>query len=124
MTQIDAGTDVAAPEAPFELVCSVADLPEVGAALAEVGGKAMSIVRDDNGHIHAIDDLCTHGAVSLSEGEVEGCLIECWLHGSRFDLNTGFPKSPPAMAPVGVYEVVIAGTDVYVDPTRRINDNG
>lgn len=110
------------PEAPFELVCAVSDLPTIGAALADIGGKAISIVHDDDGHIHAIDDLCTHGAVSLSEGEVQGCLIECWLHGSRFDLNTGFPTSPPAMAPVGVYEVRVVDGDVYVDPTRRLND--
>ncbi len=124
MTDVTSGTGVAAPEAPFEYVCALADLPGVGAALAEVGGKPVSIIRDDNGHIHAIDDLCTHGNVSLSEGEVEGCLVECWLHGSRFDLNTGFPTSPPAIAPVGVYQVVIAGDEVYVDPTRRLNDNG
>lgn len=108
----------------FELVCSVSDLPEVGASLAEVGGKPLSIVRDENGHIHAIDDKCTHGAVSLSEGEVEGCSIECWLHGSAFDLRTGMPTSPPAWAPVGVYAVRVDGEDVYVDPTVRTNEGG
>ena len=36
----------------------------------------------------------------LSEGDVEGCEIECWLHGSRFDLRTGKPSGLPATEPV------------------------
>ena len=106
----------------FEQVCALSDLPDVGARVAEVGGKKLSIVRDEDGHVHAIDDLCTHGAVSLSEGEVEGCAIECWLHGSTFDLVTGMPGSPPAYAPVGVYAVKVDDGNVLVDPTVRIND--
>lgn len=105
----------------FEYVCELGDLPEVGGAPAVVGGVAMAILRDDDGHVHAVDELCTHGAVSLAEGEVEGCLVECWLHGSRFDLNTGRPSGPPAMAPVGVYGVRVDGEKVLVDPTTRIN---
>ena len=44
---------------------------------------------------HALNDICTHADVSLSEGEVDGCTLECWLHGSRFDLRTGKPVRPP-----------------------------
>ena len=62
-----------------------------------------------------LNDICTHGAVSLSEGEVEGCLIECWLHGSQFDLRTGQPTSPPAMRPVAVYPLTVEGEHVLVD---------
>ena len=32
----------------------------------------------------------------LSEGEVDDCTVECWLHGSRFDLRTGKPTGLPA----------------------------
>ncbi|MBO3142901.1 non-heme iron oxygenase ferredoxin subunit [Dermatophilus congolensis] len=105
----------------FELVCSVADLPEVGGAPAVVGDIRMAIVRDEDGQVHAIDELCTHGAVSLAEGDVEGCEVECWLHGARFDLRSGQPQCPPAFAPVGVYAVRVMDENVYVDPTRRIN---
>ena len=41
-----------------------------------------------------IRDICSHADVALSEGEVDGCTIECWLHGSRFDLRTGKPHRP------------------------------
>ena len=52
--------------------------------------------------------------IALSEGEVDGCTLECWLHGSRFDLRTGEPTGLPATEPVPVYPVEIHDGDVYV----------
>ena len=69
--------------------------------------------------IFAIQDLCTHGQVELSEGEVEGCLIECWLHGSRFDIRTGEPSGPPATVALAVHTVKIVGDDVHVALTQE-----
>ncbi|RYG77802.1 non-heme iron oxygenase ferredoxin subunit [Yimella sp. RIT 621] len=95
-------------------VCTLDDLPEVGAVVADFDGRRVAIVRDSLGEVHAIDDTCTHANVSLAEGEVEGCTIECWLHGSRFDLNTGAPTGLPATVPVVVHFVKIVGSDVNV----------
>ncbi len=98
----------------FTLVCQVGDLAVGSAARAEVDGVIVAMVRDGDGGIHALDDRCTHADVSLSEGEVDGCALECWLHGSRFDLRTGDPTGPPATVPIAVYPVKIDGDDVYV----------
>jgi 3-phenylpropionate/trans-cinnamate dioxygenase ferredoxin subunit len=99
----------------FEKVCSLAELPAAGAALAEIRGLRVALIWDDSGRLHAIADECTHGKVSLAEGEVEGCTVECWLHGSRFDLATGRPLTPPATVPVAVYPVQILDGDVHLD---------
>jgi len=98
----------------FVRVCSVNDLPKVGAVQAEIAGRRIAIVRDSAGDIHAIDDTCSHANVSLSEGDVEDGEIECWLHGSRFDLVTGRPTGLPATVPVPVYPVKIDGDDILV----------
>ena len=103
----------------FARVCSVGDLPKVGAVQAEIGGKRIAIVRESAGDIHAIDDTCSHANVSLSEGEVEDCTIECWLHGSRFDLRTGEPTGLPAIIPIAVYPVKIDGDDVFVSVAKE-----
>ena len=103
----------------FVLVCSVDDLPTVGAVQAEVNGKLVAIVRDSAGDIHAIDDTCSHANVSLSEGDVEETAIECWLHGSRFDLRSGRPIGLPATIPIAVYPVKIDGGDVLVSVTKE-----
>jgi 3-phenylpropionate/trans-cinnamate dioxygenase ferredoxin subunit len=105
-------------------VCSVDEVPEVGALQVQVQGPqgplAVAVVRDEDGELHAISDLCSHQAISLSEGEVEGCEIECWLHGSRFDLRTGRPSSLPAVQPVPVYRLTVSGTDVLVDASTDV----
>jgi 3-phenylpropionate/trans-cinnamate dioxygenase ferredoxin subunit len=103
-----------------ERACSLDDLPEVGAIQVIIAGEMIAVVRDEAGDVHAISDMCTHATVPLSEGEVEDCTIECWLHGSRFDLRTGEPTGLPAITPVDVYPVTINGDDVYVDTSRTV----
>ena len=69
----------------------------------------------DRGH-------CSHAAVALSEGDVEDCTVECWLHGSRFDLRTGKPTGLPATEPVR--DLPRRGTrrpTCYVDVTTTLN---
>ena len=98
----------------YEYVCMLEDLPEVGAAAADVNGTVVCIAHTADGDVHCIDDTCTHANVSLAEGELDGCTLECWLHGSRFDVITGVPSGPPATEPVAVHHVSIDGDDVYV----------
>lgn len=62
-----------------------------------------------NGQYHAVDDTCTHDEASLSEGAAYSedcrCVVECPLHGSRFDLATGAALTLPAVRPVKAYPV-------------------
>jgi 3-phenylpropionate/trans-cinnamate dioxygenase ferredoxin subunit len=81
----------------------------------ETGVVEVAVVRDEEGTLHAISDICSHGQVSLSDGDVDGCTIECWLHGSTFDLRTGAPLALPATRPVPVYPVTVDGERVLVD---------
>ena len=98
----------------FARACALADVPDEGAVRVELDDVPVSVVRSD-GEVYAIYDICSHAEVSLSEGEVEDGEIECWLHGSRFDLATGQPTGLPAVKPVPVYPVKIDGDDVFVD---------
>ncbi len=93
--------------------CAADDVPDGGAVHVEVGGRPIAVVRTE-GTYYAIHDVCSHAEVALSEGEVEGCTVECWLHGSRFDLVTGRPIGLPATQPVPVYPVKQDGDDVLI----------
>ncbi len=104
-----------------ERVASLTDLTPGEAVQVQVGGDFVALARESNGDVHAVADLCTHAAVSLSEGMVEDCTIECWLHGSAFDLRTGKPTALPAVTPVNVYAVSVEGDDVYVDTAIIVN---
>ncbi|MGO9078714.1 MAG: non-heme iron oxygenase ferredoxin subunit [Streptosporangiaceae bacterium] len=97
----------------FVRACALADVPEGGAHGVEVGGEPVAIVRT-GGEVFALRDVCSHEEVSLSDGEIYDHTVECWLHGSCFDVRTGKPTGPPATAAVPAYPVKIDGGDVYV----------
>jgi len=102
----------------FERVCGVSEVPENGALRVELADIDVAVVKFE-GRLYACQDVCSHAEVPLSEGDVEAIdgahTIECWLHGSAFDLRTGEPTSLPATEPVPVYPVRVEGEDVYVD---------
>ena len=102
-------------------VAKLKDIPEGTALRVDVDGIDVAVVHTE-GQVFAIDDICSPAEVSLSEGEVEGCFIECWLHGSRFDLRTGEPSGPPAVEPVPVYSARVEGSGddatIYVSVTQ------
>lgn len=60
------------------------------------------------GSVFAVRDRCTHGDVPLSEGEVDRCAVECWLHGSRFDLRSGSVLNPPATKALQTFPVELS----------------
>ncbi|HEX3778930.1 MAG TPA: non-heme iron oxygenase ferredoxin subunit [Pseudonocardiaceae bacterium] len=106
-------------------VCALTDLDDHKPVAFVVGDVPVVLVRDGDA-VHALRDECSHAELALSEGEISkgrgGRLsIECWLHGSCFDLRTGEPSSPPATEPVEVYPVSVSDSDVYVDATVPIN---
>ncbi|HXX90771.1 MAG TPA: non-heme iron oxygenase ferredoxin subunit [Acidimicrobiales bacterium] len=97
-------------------LCGVDDLEPNSARRFDVGEHRIALVRVED-EFFALGDQCSHEDYSLSEGEVlaEECEIECWKHGSTFELRTGTPCSLPATKPVPVYMVRVAGDDVLVE---------
>lgn len=88
--------------------CTLGEVPIGTCKAAIVNGTAIVIVRTQEG-VFALRDACSHADVALSEGEVNDGTIECWLHGSAFDLRTGQPLGPPAVTAVPVYPVTVEG---------------
>ena len=96
-------------------VCALTDLAPGTAARFVVDGRAVAVVRIDD-DVYAVGDTCSHGAVSLSEGEVhcDTRELECSKHGSAFSLVTGRPNTLPATQPVPVYVASVVDGDVHV----------
>jgi 3-phenylpropionate/trans-cinnamate dioxygenase ferredoxin subunit len=104
----------------FEKACALADVPTDEALAVKVGDYDVAIARDGD-EVFALQDQCSHAAVSLSEGEVADGTVECWLHGSCFDLRTGKPTHLPATEPVATFPAEIRDGDVYVDVATTLN---
>jgi 3-phenylpropionate/trans-cinnamate dioxygenase ferredoxin subunit len=97
----------------FARVCALEEIPEQGTFGVEVNGTPMVIVKSD-GEVYALDEFCTHEEVSLVDGEIYDHTVECWLHGSCFDLRSGKPTGPPATKPLATYQIRVEDGDVYV----------
>ncbi len=102
------------------VVCALDELTPGSAARFDVDGAPVAVIRigDD---VFAIGDTCTHGNVSLSEGQVwcETREIECWKHGSLFSVETGMPSCLPATQPVPVYVAAVVDGQVDVRVTTQ-----
>ncbi|MEN9294008.1 MAG: hypothetical protein RIS01_443 [Actinomycetota bacterium] len=79
----------------------------------DVDGVAVCVARIGD-EVFAVEDTCTHSEASLSEGEITGTKIECWLHGAEFDLRTGQALTPPATAALKTFKVEVNGNQVVV----------
>jgi 3-phenylpropionate/trans-cinnamate dioxygenase ferredoxin subunit len=113
----------------FERACALDEIQADKALAVTLGRYDLAIARDGD-EVFAIEDTCSHAEVALSEGEVEqtdgGCQIECWLHGSMFDLRTGKPTNLPATEPVATFPIDVRanpdGTrEVFVDTETTLN---
>ncbi len=78
-----------------------------------VGNKDVCVARIGN-EIFAVADICSHAEASLSEGEITGTKIECWLHGAEFDLRTGEALTPPAVAALETFNVKRDGDTITI----------
>jgi 3-phenylpropionate/trans-cinnamate dioxygenase ferredoxin subunit len=95
-------------------VCRTGELPLGEVCVVKIGQERVAVFNAD-GELYAIEDRCSHQEAYLSDGWVEGRLVECPLHAAVFDLRTGCPTGPPASRPVRVYPVQVRDGVVYVD---------
>ncbi|HEY3243320.1 MAG TPA: non-heme iron oxygenase ferredoxin subunit, partial [Phycisphaerae bacterium] len=92
------------PQETWERAAAVDEIPEGQVVAATVGGKPIALYKVE-GEIYATDDICTHECVSLSDGYLEGCVIECPLHQGMFDIRTGKALCDPVTEDLAVHRV-------------------
>jgi 3-phenylpropionate/trans-cinnamate dioxygenase ferredoxin subunit len=97
----------------FITVAAVGEIPAGGMKAVSAGGESVIVVEQD-GEYFALQDRCSHEEFPLSEGELEDGEITCILHGARFDVRSGTPKSLPAILPVKKYDVRVEGDEIQV----------
>ena len=104
----------------FERACAVDEVATDEGLGVTVDGLDVVIARCGD-EFFALQDVCSHAEVALSEGMIEDCQVECFLHGSMFDLRTGKPTNLPATEPVSTFPVEVRDGNVLVDVTEALN---
>ncbi len=79
----------------------------------KLGGRDLAVYQV-GGVLYATDNICTHAFALLSEGYLEGHMIECPLHAGRFDIRDGKGQGPPISCNIRTYPVRLNGAQVEV----------
>ncbi len=86
----------------------LADIPPGQIRRVQVDSNNVAVFNVE-GHFYATQDACTHVGGPLSEGDLDGKTVTCFLHGSQFDVSNGAVLAGPARDPLRTYQVVIEG---------------
>lgn len=95
-------------------VAKVGELTPGQAKQVRIGGRVLALYNID-GTFYATDDTCTHALASLTEGYIEGDIVECPLHQGCFHIPSGKAMGPPVTQDVRVYPVKIVDEEIYIE---------
>ncbi|HXF89182.1 MAG TPA: non-heme iron oxygenase ferredoxin subunit [Xanthobacteraceae bacterium] len=95
-------------------LCKVDDVAAGSALKVEAAGLTVAVFNLD-GEFYVTDDNCTHGPGSLSEGFIDGDVVECNFHNGQFNIKTGEVVAPPCMIPIKTYRTIVQDGKVYIE---------
>jgi nitrite reductase/ring-hydroxylating ferredoxin subunit len=95
-------------------LCKTDDVAVGTAFKVETDGLTLAVF-NVGGTFYVLDDMCTHGPGSLSEGFIEDDVVECDFHNGKFNIRTGEVVAPPCMIPAKTYPVTIENGTVYIE---------
>ena len=106
---------------PFRHVADFSDIPTDRGLHVEIAGVPVALFRVEHA-VHAIEDVCPHAGLPLTDGTLEGCVITCRAHGWPFDVRTGFDPNDADGFPVPCFAVEVRDDVIYVDVEAVVND--
>ncbi len=95
-------------------LCKISEVDEGSAKRVEAHGLSLAVF-NLNGAFYVMDDACSHGPGSLSEGYIQGDNIECDFHNGMFNIKTGEVVEPPCLIPQKVYKVTVKDEAVFIE---------
>jgi nitrite reductase/ring-hydroxylating ferredoxin subunit len=96
-------------------VASVGEVAEGSAMAVEAKGVSLAVYHLDGGEICVTSNVCTHAFAVLTDGWLEGHVIECPLHAGQFDVRTGKGLCPPIEVDLQTFRVKVEGGEILVD---------
>ena len=95
-------------------LCAKADIAEGEILKVETGNLELAVYHVE-GQFYVTDNECTHGPGELSEGYLDGHVIECDFHQGCFDIRDGQVVAPPCIVALKTYKVVPHDTAVVIE---------
>jgi nitrite reductase/ring-hydroxylating ferredoxin subunit len=95
-------------------VAALSELPSGTMRCIDLAGEAIAVYHLDDGTFCATDAICSHQYALLTDGILEGDMVECPLHAAQFNVRSGKVLCEPAERDLRTYEVRTEGSDIFV----------
>ena len=95
-------------------VAALSELPAGTMMCVEPAGEPIAIYHLDDGTYCATDAICSHQYALLTDGLLEGDMVECPLHAAQFNVRNGKVLCEPAETDLKTYEVRTEGDDIFL----------
>ena len=79
----------------------------------EVGNHTIAVYIVD-GELYATDNTCSHAFAVLTDGLLDGDIVECPLHGGCFNVKTGEGQGDPVTEDIKTYPVRVVDDNIEV----------
>jgi nitrite reductase/ring-hydroxylating ferredoxin subunit len=97
-------------------VAKVSELAPGSTKQVKISDGKEVVVANIDGKFYSIGGICNHAGGPLGEGTLEGNVITCPWHGSKWDVTTGkMVEFAMDLDPEPVYQVSVEGDSVYVE---------
>jgi nitrite reductase/ring-hydroxylating ferredoxin subunit len=96
-------------------VAALADVAPGSAVGVEIMGLSLAVYHLDGGEVCVTDNVCTHAFALLTDGWLEGCLIECPLHAGQFDVRTGKGQGAPIEEDLKTFKCRVEAGEILVE---------
>jgi nitrite reductase/ring-hydroxylating ferredoxin subunit len=97
----------------FQPVAKTSEIGDGEMKAVTAGTKTIAIY-NLGGTYHATEAYCTHGHALLTEGYIDGAIVECPMHGGTFDIASGKPVGAPCTTPLATYPVRVEGGTISI----------
>jgi len=95
-------------------LCSLDMVPSGSINSFQINGKEVIVINKDN-QLFCLQGRCTHAGAPLVEGTVEGEILTCPWHGSKFRITNGEVVGGPAKKNLRVYNFTINNDFLFIE---------
>ncbi|MEU6388167.1 Rieske (2Fe-2S) protein [Streptomyces sp. NPDC046939] len=89
-------------------LAKTSDIPEGGGKVFADAGVV--VTQPTKGQFKGFTSTCTHQGCAVTK--VEGGTIDCPCHGSKFSIEDGSVKNPPATQPLSEKQIKVSGESI------------
>jgi 3-phenylpropionate/trans-cinnamate dioxygenase ferredoxin subunit len=101
-------------ETKWTRACGTSEVSRGDVKRWDFDGRSFAIFRSEKDEFFVTQNVCTHEHAFLSDGYLDGYMIECPRHAGMFDIRSGKAVSPPACVNLRTFAVRVEGDDVLV----------